>query len=229
MGYSTPSVILQMIQYLKEWLMHQIGVLLFRKTLRDWRNVPRALEINKGKGHVLTTGRNNSSTSVCSIWKLVCKECPGCPGGHKVWTQVCRLYSQPRRLKVPWSALCKSVDSRIMEVILFLYSGKTNLKCWVQYWASQCERDVNRLEWVRSQGAQGLEHLAQKKRLKKLWLVSLEKKNTQRSHTPWWGSKEDKVFSRRGHKMRLKHKKNFIWEEESHTQKSCLKLRILYT
>lgn len=59
MGYSTPSVILQMLQNLKEWLMHQIGVLLFRRTSKGWRNGPKVLEISSGKGHILTMGRNN--------------------------------------------------------------------------------------------------------------------------------------------------------------------------
>lgn len=119
MGYSTPSAILQMIQNLKEWVMHQIGVLLFRRTSKGWRNGPKVLEMNSGKGHVLTMRRKNPSTNACPIWKAVRLGMSWVSWCSQSWTGVCSLPLQPRRLKVTWAALGKRVDSRSGEVIIF--------------------------------------------------------------------------------------------------------------
>lgn len=172
MAYSKPSVILPTIQNLIEWLIHQIDVLLFRRTSKGWRNGLKVLEISNSKGHVLTMGRNNPNTSACPIWKAVWQGMSWIYRWTQIWTLVCRLPLQPRRLNVTWAALGKSVDSRSREVILFLYSGKTNLKCWVQHWALQDEGDVNILEWVQWRGSRtGASGIKEE-----LWLVSLEKR-----------------------------------------------------
>lgn len=45
-----------------------------------------------------------------------------------------------KKAKGTQAALDKNADSRSRDVILFLCSGKRNLKCWVQHWAPVGER-----------------------------------------------------------------------------------------
>lgn len=190
MGYSTPSVILQMIQNLKAWLMHHIGVLLFRRTSKGWRNGPKVLEINNSKGHILTMRRNNPRYQCMPHLE---SSLAGSVLGVLVNTKsdVSQQFAfAAKKAKGNLGCIRQECRQQVKgsDHFSLLDSGKTNLKCWVHYWAPQYERDTNIVEWTQQRGsrteASGIQEEAER-------TVTCQsgKENAQRDCTPWWGVK----------------------------------------
>lgn len=120
--------------------MHQIGVLLFRTTSKGWRNGPKVLKINSVERLHADHGEEPPKHKCMPhLESSLARNVLGVPVHTKLDTSLQFAFAA-KKAKGTWAALGKSADSRSRDVILFLCSGKRNLKCWVQHWAAVGER-----------------------------------------------------------------------------------------